>query len=55
MAVSAEDEALELFGAAALCGVRAAGRDVGRAELALAGLAAGLRGGVGLLVAITQN
>jgi hypothetical protein len=48
MAEKAEDEALELLGAVARWGARAAGRG----ELALTGLAAGLRGGVGLRVAI---
>jgi hypothetical protein len=52
MAEKAEDEALELLGAVARWGARAAGRAAGRAELALTGLAAGLRGGVGLRVAI---
>ena len=48
MAVSAEVEEPPVFGALARCGALAAGR----AELALTGLAAGLRGGVGLRVAI---
>jgi hypothetical protein len=51
MAVNAEVELPVLFGAL----VRWGPRGVGRAELALAGLAAGLRGGVGRRVAIQQN